>query len=92
MASLKRVTHKNGRVVYRIVISLGYDKDGRKRTRSLTYSVDQSASPRQQEREALKYAMGRIGIDAGELSIPLREPTPALCEEIDAEMKRLGLL
>ena len=47
MASLKRVTHKNGRVVYRIVISLGYDKDGRKRTRSLTYSVDQSASPRQ---------------------------------------------
>lgn len=40
----------------------------------------------------LKYAMGRIGIDAGELSIPLREPTPALCEEIDAEMKRLGLL
>ena len=23
MASLKRVTHKNGRIVYRIVISLG---------------------------------------------------------------------
>lgn len=57
MASLKRITHKNGRVVYRIVISLGYDRDGRKRTKNLTYSVNQSVSPRQQEREALKYAM-----------------------------------
>ncbi len=78
MASLKRVTHKNGRVVYRIVISLGYDKEGRKRTRSLTYSVDQSASPRQQEREALKYAMGledriKYGHDSGAVNLSFEE-------------------
>ncbi|MCM1027913.1 MAG: site-specific integrase [Roseburia sp.] len=57
MASVKRVTHKNGRVVYRIVICMGYDKQGGKMVRSLTYSVNQSATPRQQEREALKYAL-----------------------------------
>lgn len=57
MASLKRVTHKNGRIVYRIVISLGYDKQGHKLVKNLTYSVNQSASPRQQEKEALRYAM-----------------------------------
>lgn len=57
MASLKRVTHKSGRVVYRIVICLGYDKEGNKLVKNLTYSVDQSATPRQQEREAQRYAM-----------------------------------
>ena len=57
MASLKRVVHKNGRVVYRIVISLGYDSQGHKMVKNLTYSVNQSSSARQQEREALKYAM-----------------------------------
>lgn len=57
MASLKRVTHKSGRVVYRIVICLGYDKEGNKLVKNLTYSVDQSATPRQQEKEAMKYAM-----------------------------------
>ena len=57
MASLKRVTHKNGRVVYRIVICLGYDSRGNKLVKNLTYAVNQSASPRQQEREALKYAL-----------------------------------
>lgn len=57
MASLKRVTHKSGRVVYRIVICLGYDKEGGKIVRNLTYSVDQSATPRQQEKEARRYAM-----------------------------------
>lgn len=57
MASLKRVTHKNGRVVYRIVICLGYDGQGNKRVRNFTYPVNQSLPPRQQEKEALKYAM-----------------------------------
>ena len=57
MASLKRVTHKSGRVVYRIIICLGYDGQGKKLVKNLTYSVKQSASPRQQEREARKYAM-----------------------------------
>ncbi|MGI5962371.1 MAG: 4-hydroxy-tetrahydrodipicolinate synthase [Lawsonibacter sp.] len=40
----------------------------------------------------LKYAMGKIGIDAGELSIPLRAPSAALQAEIDAELKKLGIL
>lgn len=57
MPSLKRITHKNGRVVYRIVICLGYDGQGNKLVKNLTYSVNQSASARQQEREALKYAL-----------------------------------
>lgn len=57
MASLKRVTHKNGRVVYRIIISLGYDSQGHRLVKNLTYSVNQSSSAREQEREALKYAM-----------------------------------
>ena len=57
MASLKRVEHKNGRVVYRIVISLGYDKDGSKLVKNLTYPVNQSSTPKQQEKEANKYAI-----------------------------------
>lgn len=57
MPSLKRVIHKSGRVVYRIVICLGYDKEGNKLVKNLTYSVNQSATVRQQEKEALKYAM-----------------------------------
>lgn len=57
MASLKRIEHKSGRVVYRIVISMGYDKQGKKLVKNLTYSVNQSTTPKQQEREAAKYAM-----------------------------------
>ncbi len=57
MASIRKVTHKNGRVVYRIAISLGRDSNGKKIVKNLTYAADQSASPRQQEKEALKYAM-----------------------------------
>ena len=57
MASMKRVTLKNGRVVYRIVISLGYDSQGHKLVKNLSYSVNQSSTAREQEREALKYAM-----------------------------------
>lgn len=40
----------------------------------------------------LKYAMKRIGLDMGFLSIPLREPSDGLKAELDAEMKKLGLL
>ena len=35
---------------------MGYDK-GKKLVKNLTYSVNQSATPKQQEREAKKYAM-----------------------------------
>lgn len=57
MASLRRITHKSGRVVYRIVICLGYDAQGHKLVKNLTYSVNQSATRKQQEQEARKYAM-----------------------------------
>lgn len=57
MAALKRIEHKSGRIVYRIVISMGYDKQGNKLMKNLTYSVNQTATPKQQEKEALKYAL-----------------------------------
>lgn len=57
MASVNRVEYKSGRVVYRIVICMGYDNKGKKLVKNLTYSVNQSATPKQQEREAKKYAM-----------------------------------
>lgn len=38
----------------------------------------------------LKYAMKRIGIEAGELSIPLREPSDELKEELDNKLMELG--
>ncbi len=57
MASVKRVQHKSGRIVYRIVICLGYDNKGNKLVKNLTYSVNQTATPKQQEKEALKYAL-----------------------------------
>ena len=51
MASLKRAEHKSGRVVYRIVNCMGYDKQGNKLVKNLTYSVNQSATPKQQEKK-----------------------------------------
>lgn len=57
MASVKRVINKNGRVVYRIVISMGYDGQGNRQVKNLTYSVNQSLPRRQQEKEAMRYAM-----------------------------------
>lgn len=70
MASIRRVTHKNGRVVYRIVICLGYDGNGGKLVKNLTCAVNQSATPKQQEKEALKYALAmedkmKYGYEAG---------------------------
>ena len=56
MASVNRVEYKSGRVVYRIVICMGYDNKGKKLVKNLTYSVNQSATPKQQEREAKKYS------------------------------------
>ena len=40
----------------------------------------------------LKYAMKRIGLDMGYLSIPLREPSDELKAKLDAELTTLGLL
>ncbi|WP_313163995.1 site-specific integrase [Sedimentibacter sp.] len=56
MPSINRIENKNGKVVYRIIISLGYDNQGNKLKKTMTYSVNQSATKKQQEKEALKYA------------------------------------
>lgn len=51
MASVKRVEYKSGRVVYRIVICMGYDKRGKKLVKNLTYSVNQSATPKSKKKK-----------------------------------------
>lgn len=40
----------------------------------------------------LKYAMERIGLEVGELSIPLRMPSEELKTEIDNKLRALGLI
>ena len=57
MASINRIENKNGKVVYRIIVSLGYDKQGKKLKKTITYNVNQTATKKQQENEALKYAL-----------------------------------
>lgn len=57
MASIKRIVKKNGKVVYRIRISLGQDKQGKQNIKVHTYEVDQNITPTQQEKQALKYAL-----------------------------------
>lgn len=57
MASLKKTVKKNGEVVYRIQITL-YDKVTRKsNAKVITFKPNQNAAPKQQEKEAQKYAM-----------------------------------
>ena len=85
MASVKRVEYKSGRVVYRIVICQGYDKKGNKLVKNLTYSVNQSATPKQQEREAKKYAMDmedklKYGYDYNAEKMSFEESFPTLRE------------
>lgn len=57
MASIKRKEKKNGEVVYRIDIALGYDNTGKKKVKVITYRPNQSATPKQQEKEVQKYAL-----------------------------------
>lgn len=57
MASIKRKEKKNGEVVYRIDISLGYDSVGKKRTKVITYKPNQNTTSKQQEKEVQKYAL-----------------------------------
>ena len=73
MASVNRVTYKSGRVVYRIVICMGYDNRGKKLVKNLTYSVNQSATPKQQEREAVKYANGLRVLKITLLTVPMQD-------------------
>ena len=57
MASIKRKEKKNGEVVYRIDIAMGYDNTGKKKVKVITYRPNQSATPKQQEKEVQKYAL-----------------------------------
>ena len=58
MASLIRKEKKNGEVVYRIQISLGYDKENHKQnTKVITFQPNQHATPKQQKSEAEKFGM-----------------------------------
>ena len=57
MASIKRIEKKNGEVVYRITVCMGYDNKGKKMVKHDTFRVNQIATPKQQEKEAQKYAL-----------------------------------
>lgn len=55
MASITRIESNKG-VSYRITVSLGYDKMGKKQKKTKSYIPDQKASARQQGKEAEKFA------------------------------------
>lgn len=58
MASLQRKEKKNGEVVYRIQVSLWYDKEtGKRKDKVITFKPNQNVSMKQQEKEARKYAI-----------------------------------
>ena len=58
MASLQRKEKKNGEVVYRIQVSLWYDKEtGKRKDKVITFKHNQNDSMKQQEKEAKKYAI-----------------------------------
>lgn len=58
MASVQRKEKKNGEVVYRIQVSLWYDKQtGKRKDKVITFKPNQNSSMKQQEKEAKKYAM-----------------------------------
>ena len=91
MASVKRIEHKSGRIVYRIVICLGYDNKGNKLVKNLTYSVNQTSTPKQQEKEALKYAMDmedklKYGYDLDAEKLTFESFTEKWLESIKSEL------
>lgn len=57
MASIKREKRKSGKVVYRIQVTMGYDMSGKRKDKVKIYEVNQNATPKQQEKEALQYAL-----------------------------------
>ena len=55
MASLQRKEKKNGEVVYRIQVSLWYDKEtGKRKDKVITFKPNQNASMRSEERRVGK--------------------------------------
>lgn len=59
MASIKRKEKKNGEVVYRIQIALKDRITNKRKDDVITFKPNQNSSPKQQEKEALKFAMER---------------------------------
>lgn len=57
MASIKRQERKSGKIVYRIQVTMGYDASGKRKDKVKIYEVNQNATPKQQEKEALQYAL-----------------------------------
>lgn len=57
MASIKRQERKNGKIVYRIQVTMGYDMSGKRKDKVKIYEVNQNTSVKQQEKEALQYAL-----------------------------------
>lgn len=57
MASIKRKEKKNGEIVYRIDISLHSSISGKKNVKVITFKPNQKATPKQQEKEAQKFAL-----------------------------------
>ena len=56
MASIKRITGKNG-TVYKITVSQGYDVQGKKMVKCTTFTPEQKQSERQQEKAAQVFAV-----------------------------------
>ena len=56
MASIKKIENKKG-VSYKIIVSNGYDMQGKKIVKTTTYNPDPSMTVKQQEKALAKYAM-----------------------------------
>ena len=57
MASLKKNVKKNGEVVYRVQITLTDKSTNKRKEKVITIKPNQNSSPKQQEKEAQKFAM-----------------------------------
>lgn len=57
MASLKKNIKKNGEVVYRVQITLTDKNTNKRKDKVITFKPNQNSSPKQQEKEAQKFAM-----------------------------------
>ncbi|MGO5442251.1 tyrosine-type recombinase/integrase [Faecalimonas sp. LCP19S3_D12] len=56
MASIKKIENKKG-ISYKIIVSNGYDMQGKKIVKTTTYNPDPSMTAKQQEKALAKYAM-----------------------------------
>lgn len=56
MANIKKIENQKG-ISYKIVVSIGYDMNGKKLRQTTTFTPDPSLTPKQKEKAALKYAL-----------------------------------